>query len=219
MEPHNHDAVKLYKYTEKKHADTMCSHGEIRVGSLYEYREHEQREIRDELDGKGTATTYVDYLDVTNKNLPGISDHLITKDDESYGTFRDVTFGIQADLPNTYIYCLSRTFSLDLMKRFSATACVEILDVKKFGIAVTNYLFRNRWIEVPIFENHDCLYDDKKINVQKRSDLLDLIWHKNEWFGHQDEHRIVFFQPNRLIPVQGHVFRIPEIKEFTKRIV
>jgi len=57
---------RLFKYTKKEYLLNLLKHGELRLGTLYEYRNYENQEIRDLEEGTGFSLHYIKDETFTN---------------------------------------------------------------------------------------------------------------------------------------------------------
>lgn len=121
----------LYKYTKKRWAKRMLSEGYFRMGTLYEYRDHEQEEIGD--NGEGIKVydfpTNVRERDIAIKRfvvkhpyLAGIQKDVADADIRQDGV--PVQFSEMS--PDCYMFCLTSEFDPEVMGRFDYDACIEI---------------------------------------------------------------------------------------------
>jgi hypothetical protein len=205
--------VRVFKYTKEIYASAMLEKGSIRLGTLYEYRDSENEQIRDVEEGLFNGKQYIDYH---VGPLPGIAGKLIGCSVEGV-QFDHLSFTKRLELPNVNIYCTTLEGSKEVMEAFEAEACIEIFDYEGFVRAVVIALMRKGLSRGQAFTDK-CKYDGRdapydQVNAER---VPVAYWLKNPFYASQKEQRTLFPpSPDRLIePIYTDV---PEIIPFIRR--
>jgi hypothetical protein len=133
----------LYKYLEEKYAVKMLQEGNIRIGSLYEYRTHWNDQIRDEEEGKVSSNQYVPhYSPRSGEPVPEMAKEAINLPDYSKLNLKNVYFEKAQELSNGNIYCTTLEASEAVMKEFNSEACIEIINITKFNNIILKKLMK-----------------------------------------------------------------------------
>jgi hypothetical protein len=137
----------LYRYSEKKWNDLLLSEGNIRIGTLFDFRNTEHKAgIADPAEGKKFV-----YHDVDDWRINDEVDGSPSKTQRAMsqvGAFAfepgggqrmsGVTLRREILSPDFFIHCSSYMLSRDVMKEFEgAETCVEIHKVQEFYQLVT----------------------------------------------------------------------------------
>lgn len=196
--------MKAYKYIKKEHAKSMTEQGQVRVGTIYEYRgTYENNEIGDSQEGKINELTKLNNLRVTDPKLfPESAKDLINISNLSDVSKLDITFknfklNKVIDYPDAYIYCVTLEPNRDVMLQFQYDACIEIEDINKFGKVLTMGLIDNGY-ELNYSGIGSCMYDDTPRDGYVFPHVKDGVvqiyignyWLKPSQYIHQKEHRI-----------------------------
>ena len=170
----------LFKYGNPQNAESLVQRGEIRIGTLLEFRDLEQHE-NPEI-GDGTEGWY-----------------------DGPGDFDCVSHvRIQAD--NQWIYCVSQSFDEALMEKWGG-ACVEIIGDGFFEVVTVALGDRVEcWCLSRVqYYRPGPLHQGQKLVTGKGNVPLSCFT-KRELFAHQDEVRAVWECPHGRQP---HVRRQP----------
>jgi hypothetical protein len=219
--------IRFFKYTKKEFLKRMMKFGELRIGTLYEYRHYDDEETKDESEGKSTAVDYIDSITATCPEELSESMKGIVSWEEGYNTpvtFTRHTNILSIEVPNAYIYCLTVLPSRAVMRHFGYDTCFEISDIDYFLCAVGNRL-SNKELLCPKDDfclRNNCLYEGRHVDFKHRelripgeggeTIIVDkTYWLKDPRFTHQAEHRLVYFsrvQDDSLKPI---ILKVPEI--------
>jgi hypothetical protein len=142
--------ARLVKYLPRRFADTMLSRGQIRIGTLHDFRKLEHgKGIADPVEGKKVVKHDVRFA---SAHLPDSTDMKAVRQyaagwngaipvDHPHFEMQGITLSMRFDSPDCFIYCLSDTCNSAVMSEFEgADTCVEILDVRRFLGVVTEAL-------------------------------------------------------------------------------
>lgn len=159
----------LYKYLEEKYAVKMLEEGNIRIGTLYEYRAHWNDQIRDEEEGKFSSNQFVPYYSSqSGEPMPEMMKAAISLGENSQVTITNGYFETAKSLDNMNIYCTTMEASESVMKEFNSEACIEITDMTGFNNAVLKELMRQGLAEgnaviLP------CTYDGRSVRYDMQT--------------------------------------------------
>ena len=197
--------MKAYKYIKKEFVKGMVKAGQIRVGTIYEYRgNYENIEIGDANEGSITARNYVDDLKITDPNaLPEYLKGAIGFDPslkEVNVRIRNTQIFQVFNYPDAYIYCVTLKPSRKIMLDFGCDACVEISDIRAFshlvakkmlskGLIMTEYLADPCIYVEPTVEGSAFEHTDDGQTLVRR----DYYFLKRPNYSHQEEFRIGMF--------------------------
>jgi hypothetical protein len=185
--------IKLYKYLEPQHANSMMSKGEILIGTLFGFRQLECPNRGDKDEGrKDSIATFPEGITVSSAD-----------EFEKLGIFKNSNFHYVAgttkfpkikfiktdDSLDTYIYCTSRIYSKKLKKDFKADFCIEIFDMENFLIAVSSTMSEMDLIYPTLSSVGDCQYVGHEVDS---SNKVSGNWLKAESYKHQREVRFSF---------------------------
>ena len=138
----------LYKYLKKEYVDRLFSDGELRIGTLYEFRNQELDQFRGDKDeGKKEIYDHVKDITITDpsKNNPlnsFVQQYINIEDSAKNFRISNCTFSQSLNSPNFYIYCMSKCFDTHLFDKFETDVCVKIKSPYKF-IKCISKNFRN----------------------------------------------------------------------------
>lgn len=138
--------MKLFKYCKRAHANRLVKNGQVRIGTLHEYRDVERyndqisdaqegRAVHvleakkaieiDLLNGNDTATLFAQRVFAGWDSLPEGSSIKIVLEPSS-------ALEHNFDFPDQYMYCATERMDLDSMKAFGYDTCVEISNAEAF---------------------------------------------------------------------------------------
>jgi len=174
----------LFKYfTDRKWAEAFLE-GKLRFRSLSFFRDYEDEEVRG--DRKEGTTVFRPRAGLVINNLT----------QGKTMTLPNHSFESTANQEEIFVYCLSRSFTDELRKRFDAAACVEVFNVRSFFAAVEAAL-----PSAAVFPGmpghtrigHPVEYYDETEGGNARWALPDVIaTSKVNAYSWQDEYRLVF---------------------------
>lgn len=152
---------RLYKFLPNNYAEAMCERGEIRVGTLHEYRNGEQYSggILDREEG---VLDYVDnVISARGDSLNPLWLRLMGMAPNKTNIFGCCRFSTRLTEPDQLIYCtsVSSEWHVQLFEEHpNYDTCVEIVDVPGFIEAVA-LLFSD--VRTPVVEFASCLYRER----------------------------------------------------------
>jgi hypothetical protein len=174
----------LFKYfTDGKWAEAFLD-GKLRFRTLSYFRDYEDEEVRGDRK-EGTAVFRPRDGLVINNLTQGRT-----------MTLPNHSFESTANQEEIFVYCLSRSLTDELRRRFGAAACVEVLNVRSFFAAVEAALpsgasFPGKPGHIRI--GHPVEYYDETEGGNARWALPDVIaTSKVRTYSWQDEYRLVF---------------------------
>jgi hypothetical protein len=155
----------IYKYMGRAHAARMLADGEIRLGTLYTYRNEEELgpEVGDRDEGtlnlKKSGFTVVDTVDP--RTIPAFfRNGLSVGSGARLQIIARDGIGRQFEDPDCWVYCTSKYFDRDQMNSMGYDTCVEIFDIEPFFFAVSREIqlrIRSFWGAA------ECVYRDRTV--------------------------------------------------------
>lgn len=169
-------ASPLFKYLPEEFAELFVEQGLVLFRSLSYFRRVEHEERGDEIEGvhvdAPTRPVSIDNLS-TGKRL--------------VGNFR---FLNSIDQDRVFAFCCSQVASLGLMKRFGATACVQILDPSLFFLRCSIAAKRHFPLDPPgLLHGPVEYFDPAGPTMTDVKDPTRLPFFKHFGFGSQVEYR------------------------------
>lgn len=155
----------LFKFLSKEYAEKFFSTGELRIGTLFGFRNEEEHGNHrgDKNEGKKENHEQIDDLLIKdpaqNNTLSGNAKKYITLGENAKNTrFTNVDLIQEINSEDLYIYCMSHTYNEKLFKDFDATVCIRIKQPGKFINAISLVLKK----EAEFFELSRCVYQDRR---------------------------------------------------------
>jgi hypothetical protein len=198
--------MKFYRYSQQRHTDSLLASGQIRIGTLHDFRSSEhKRGVADPMEGRKQIFHHV------SRGTPGGS----SIDDRSVDFFgmveiinstgcsvRDSSFTMDLETSDCFILCGSLEHSRSVAEQFDdADSCVEILDIRRFSDALSERLAK----DFPIDSVRVCpiTYIDKKENWNGIDRGLNPAILKEREFEGQKEFRIIWelSEPVSITPI------------------
>jgi hypothetical protein len=217
---------RYFKYTQKEFADKMFETGQIKLGTLYEYRDHKDPAIRDPDEEKATFnflinTDRFNYQDEDHSFLrPSQNPYFDLKVGEN-SSFRmtNVSFQHFSEVVNCYMYCLTKDATKENMIDCGYDTCVEILDSRSFAWKILNELHNaglNKFLPFP-YMHRDCIYyEEGKERHTSANFAFKACFLKYNRDAYQSEHRIIFpsvDKTEKLLPV---ILNLPDLKDIIR---
>lgn len=142
---------RLYRYSEKKYNDSLLALGNVRIGTLHDFRRTEHKAgIADGMEGKKEVVHHIDYFEM--KPGPESVSSVHNRAIQTFGMssqlglgsiMEDCTFIKTFHDPDCFIHCTSFKLSRDVMREFeNADSCVEIFDPAGFYKQLTYSLHK-----------------------------------------------------------------------------
>lgn len=190
----------LYKYTESKWVENIIKRGIFRIGTLYEYRSYEQKEIGDPFEGikqfafskarDALSLTFEDFdkklrmAGDNKKNLENFRRKLKSYSEKELDT---VPVAFEVHVPDCYIFCTTKKFDADVMRSFGCDACIEI--------ANPSFFFKELSKAMASHATHatmdSCIYDSRFGMFENRNKCRPQIL-KDLSLKHQEEMRMIW---------------------------
>jgi hypothetical protein len=132
----------MYKYMNSRWARRFLRHGELRIGTLYDFRDEERLgpDIGDRVEGmKFVSRRGFTELDTGNPDsIPHFLKQRInvTPPNRLRITVLDGIGGKLED-PDSYVLCAAEVFDPGLMRRLGCDTCIEILNPDEFFRALS----------------------------------------------------------------------------------
>ena len=179
---------RLYKFTERVHANALCGRGQFKVGTLYDYRRAEvyQGGVLDEAEGTAKlheivrASSYGDLSPFVRTMLR--SDGPV----EGGGVF-GIGFLQETSVPDLYTYCTSAAPDWSCSSDERYDACVEIYDVKGFFRCITAILLSKSLLSQPGWGIGQVLYRGRSHQWDKLPCPIEFL--KDDIYQNQREWR------------------------------
>jgi len=137
---------KGFRYTSQKHNDALLALGNVRIGTLHDFRRTEHKwGIADSNEGTKTVSHFIPH--VTDKHEGSI--HLkaikqfnaIDISGATNVTISNVELVQRFNHPDCFVHCLSASFSTEVLQQFEgADSCAEIHDLQGFYQRLTETL-------------------------------------------------------------------------------
>lgn len=198
----------MFKYSKKKYSQALLDQGEIRIGTLYWYRDMEEKKgISDPEEGSFIHNVYQKNI-TTDKliNEKGLRETIsplikIVGDihPDSKIHIGGVSFKKRYDSPNLLIFCVSSEKSKEVMSQFEgADTCVEIHKPNTFFQLVTWEL--EKVLGVPITCHNDWFvsYGDYERTGYLHEQVSPCLA-KTKKFEPQKEVRVIWSVPSDYI--------------------
>jgi hypothetical protein len=175
----------LYKYLPSQYADAVIKEGKLLFRNLSYFRQYEDRIRGDPIEGI--------HMDAPDRGFT------ITNLTRGFSITGNFSFLNSIDQDNVFVFCLSKTFAVELFEEFSCDACIVIKNPDKF-IARCRHavkkLKRHGLADKKGLIHRSVDYYKFNEAVEKSvKDPLNLPFFKAIRFSHQDEYRIVFGYP------------------------
>jgi hypothetical protein len=173
----------VFKYAPRQYNRLLTVMGCVRVGTLYDFRRSEHRKgIADPQEGKKRVHHGIESLNIVDSNDPKLKDNKDFRALEAFKIFdvRDskniriegITVARQFDVPDCFIYCLSKASSTRLYREFEGSnSQVEIIDPIAFFRTLT--LSLNSLVAVTFRGIHDVRYTSREET-----------WNGSDWGHH-----------------------------------
>lgn len=181
---------KLYKYAMQEHVRGMLDDGVFRIGTLFEYRRHENPEIRDEEEGRKnfsfwgpTMRSDIELFLAQRPDLANAFDWAQIEKSLADG----VPIGLVEDTPDTYLFCTTHTFDEQVMRAFGYDACIEIWNPTRFLTALNKTMSEHAYLS----GLRRCHYVNRWARWDRHNDHPLQVM-KPEHLAHQKEARFLW---------------------------
>lgn len=144
----------MFKYMKKEYADRLLVMGQLRIGTLHDYRSTEHKSgIADVDEGKKIVSHHIKGLNVVDSETPENAENIDFRALSEFNAvamrncknvvFQNVGLRRNIDSPNFFVFCTSTALSKTTMYEFEgADACLEIFDSANFYSLLTIALNR-----------------------------------------------------------------------------
>jgi hypothetical protein len=205
--------LKLYKYLRREHADAMLTKGELRLGTLYDFRRNPNPEIGDAGEATLQISTTPSGPYTKDEELPSPIRHVIggLTGNNIQLSFEDITFKTHHDAPDAYVYCMTDEPNKKTLRKFGYDACIEISNLPIFielimrGLAVSEKIINIR------YQLGKCNYEGR---VSTDDILSEIYLRKEAKHLHQKEWRLILSSTGnsaKLKPLNISNYLIPSL--------
>ena len=189
--------VKLYKHISSSHAEMLLSMGTIRIGTLYEYKKIEDKELQDQDEGTAISVVRHEGLKTYDKeniiNAPTEIQNMFLFNEKSGPiNLYNVSIGQKYKMPDAWIFCLSQT-KAKIFEKYDS--CIEITDPNLFSKVIYENIVKlgNSNIQ---FQYAPMNYAGRIVESGKRKTPMFL---KNKKYQLEEEYRFAFVRKNPFI--------------------
>ena len=220
-----------YKYLKEVHLADFKKNGQIRLGTIDEYRTIENNKIQDIHEGR---TSYLfspidEDIQLTIEEANSIN--------YKYNFTAPLTIkaggGINIDLevPNEHIFCMSRDYDSNTMKKMGYNTAYKITDLEQYNNIIYEKIkdklellfWANREVDYVTSKMHTVTNKNKKQLIDDslrqvingiKSIYIDDYFVKVDKFDHENELRTVFVSKAPLVSAhKPFIIEIPELIE------
>lgn len=186
----------LYKYLRRKHLNRFRNDGEMRIGTLYDFRKEERygSVVGDSDEGTKILTTDGYHFLDTNDSAT-IPDWFKSHFEKSIRIAPGGSLTIHAragvrtrlTAPDRYVYCVSTEFDKGILLNGEYDCCIQIVDSERFFEEITIRLSRFAvWLEFS-----PCVYRSRLV-LGDKDDGLDPALIKGKRYTYQREARAIW---------------------------
>lgn len=126
---------QIFKFTEKQYADKMLYRGLVKIGSLYEFRNHESSFTRDP--SEGLDRTDIEFVENFSKFAPESTFKSFINLEVEGGMLLDCS--LVSELADQYVYCFSYKCTQSAAETLDYDSVVEISDVYLFAERIVQH--------------------------------------------------------------------------------
>ena len=183
---------KFYKYIKQEHLRSFFKNGNIRIGTLHDFQSKEihNYQILDNEEGIKSANKVINWRGGP-KDQPAFDRKFIRVSADNV-TIKNVLVREEIKSPNFYIFSVSGSFSIEIMKKMNPEydACIAILKLEQFFRAIAKKLQDkiSKWIFGP------CHYITRHLPHNEQHNIHP-AWIKDPEYRYQDEYRMIMI-PN-----------------------
>lgn len=218
---------RFFKYTKKEHLDGFLNKGIIRIGTIAEYREGENKEIYDTEEGM----TFGIYDQNSGQPAPSHLSYLNRGNSPFDIHYHDNKFTDKVIFENAFVYCMTVVPNEEVMNSFGLEngiqhemACIEITNIRSFiglmhqylidnSLAYNNFKSKVGFCNYPPHDRNFPLTDEFVNNINNFPDPFFLKPHK---LKHQAEFRIVMRAIDETDNLKPVIAQIPELTQYLK---
>ncbi|MBW2569099.1 MAG: hypothetical protein JRE23_07670 [Deltaproteobacteria bacterium] len=178
----------LFKFLKNDHTQTLLNYGQIRVGTLFEFRDSEKYSglIYDNGEGQKQISVYFNRVELTGNELAAFG---IPIGGEGKVNLYGSTIGLRQDSPDCYIYpTTSSFFSSTLIQAVDdgKESCVMIKNPEQFFNVLTQNFNKGTYIGI-----FPCLYGDRQLNL--------------DWDKHKEYIKVLSSVPASIVKPSKHI--------------
>lgn len=193
--------ASLYKYSESRWADLLLTDGNVRIGTIFDFRKTEhKRGVADATEGVKSIYHGIKHY---NSNEPFGIDHsalanlgpFVSKGGGGF-SLSNLTVEREFRFPDAFFHCTSHFLSRVVLEQFEgADSCVEIIKPSAFYNHLTGVI--NKIVPVNYYGIHKIVYSARREafngeNLGRRPDLI-----KDPEFGLQCEVRAIWIPTSK----------------------
>lgn len=213
----------MIKYSKKRHLNNLVKRGEIRIGTLHEYRNSEYSEgIYDNTEGLKRVNLKLNgamdlfsrdpYTQKLKRNffrgILNIPDGVILDGDGS-------TISREVNHPNCFIFCASSQRVDQVPKTFGYDSAVKIINPENFIEIISKEMKARFGAELSYFGEIKYKSKEEEWNGVDFGNNPSL--YKDESFAYQSEVRAIWTTPNSN-SAEPIILQIPELKKYVHPI-
>lgn len=213
--------MKLYKYMDRKYCDLFFETGQIRIGTLFDFRKEDvhNKAVGDKREGVQTKvmelskSLYTATADAAQMEF--LSNFFVFAPGCSGVITGNPTFVHELSEPDYFIYCTTTTYSPKVMiEEFEYDSCIEILDGEKFIYEMHRVMrgYTKRMVSGVV------RYDRSKLNYNQQLNYPSVML-KEARYAYQQEHRVVWVPKDHLSSgkaLEPFCINIPRAREFCR---
>ena len=177
-----------YKYLKHEYLQKFFASGVIRIGTLFDFRNEEMHgtQIGDDEEGVKSANKVINWFGGP-KDQPEFDKKFINVQ-EDYVRITNISVREETRSDNLYVFSVSGTFSLEIMKKMNPEydACIAIEKPKRFFQAIA--------IRMKSRAHHSvfgrCVYSNRHMPHDQQHQAHP-GWLKDPEYEYQDEYRLL----------------------------
>jgi hypothetical protein len=172
----------IFKFSKKEHRDTLCKKGEIRIGTLFDFKSIEKHKGRILDLGEGTKTVNV-FFDKISLPANELNKYGLPFSGTGIVNLPNSTISLNYEEKDCFVYCSSSAFFSDSLKQAiedEYDACTLIIDPENFYKEIDENFDEGKLITIS-----PCIYEDRTISVK--------------WAEHKDSIKTILDIPAVLI--------------------
>jgi hypothetical protein len=220
MEPVEGPEMKFYRYSAQRYTDSLLKSGEIRIGTLHDFRRSEhKRGVADPMEGRKIISHHIDSVTPGGNTIHDKALRFfggIEVVNSTGCTVQNFTYQTSVETEDCFILCGSTEHSQTVANEFDeADSCVQIIDVRKFTRVLTSKLGSI----FPIATGNVCIveYVDKAQNWNGKDLGLNPAVLKEPEFSGQKEFRIIWPLREK-IPISPVIVRDKRIRRLLRNV-
>ena len=165
-----------YKYLPNQYAVLMAERGEIRVGTLFDYRNSEKYgdQIGDDAEGTKSESSFVEQAASTEDLNRGERKAVRFAQGIKGSSLKNCMIRVSESAKGVLVYSISDSFSLSIMKRISRElkdpydTCVKISNPEKFMEIIAESLKKNLrcLVDLSVFTRNEIgLFPSDQVSI------------------------------------------------------